>query len=166
MRNILYIVTLIFILISCSDDDEDYLEGKIDDEKIGALSNISNLKAEPRVGAVLLSWDIPSDSSFSYVEVKYLKNDKEVKEQVSKHTDSILIEDLINKEPTSFEVQTIKKTHDKEEVGEVANTDEVTPIKREPEIERYPDQLNHMELTTVIVRFSSLQCEESDEESA
>lgn len=146
MKNIIYILILSLFVISC-DSEEERLKGDPFDESLGALSEISGVQATPRIGAAVLKWDRPSDSSYTYVEVRYTKNDKEFVEQVSRHADSLLVEGLINKEPIKFEVSTIKENKSGKEVGKVFETGEVTSIKRESEITFFPDELEQIEVT-------------------
>ncbi|MBE7640018.1 DUF4959 domain-containing protein [Salegentibacter sp. BLCTC] len=141
MKKLLYIALLSLFVISCDKDDEN----------LPAPSNVTNVSAEPRVGAALVKWEIPSDSAFTYLEVRYKKNGKDVLEKVSKFTDTLLVEGLINAEEFSFEVQTVNETPTAKTDGQILTTEPVRPIKRKPEITYFPDDLQKQELIPEII---------------
>ncbi|SKB70709.1 Anaphase-promoting complex (APC), subunit 10 [Salegentibacter holothuriorum] len=136
MKKLLYIALLSLFVISCDKDDEN----------LPAPSNVMNVSAEPRIGGALVKWEIPSDSAFTYLEVRYLKNGKEVLERVSKYTDTLLVEGLINAEEFSFEVQAVNETPNAKTEGEVLTTGKVRPIRRSAEITFFPNQLNSVDV--------------------
>lgn len=147
MKKLLYISFIISLLfVSCST--EGGFDGNALDPDPDVLSDISNISVEPRIGGALIRWELPADSSFTYVEVRYDRNGKEIVKKVSRYTDSLLITGLINKEPTAFEIQTVndpvssEKTH-----GNLQKIDPVTPIKREPEITYFTDDLVQLDVT-------------------
>jgi hypothetical protein len=87
-----------------------------DDNKEEAIipGTISNLRYEPREGAVMLRWDVPADSSYFYLKVTY--NDpwkqKDRIKQVSIYADSLLVDGLLNRFGNyTFTVQPYSRTH-------------------------------------------------------
>lgn len=145
MKKLAYILFLPFLLYSCTNDGG--LLGSAEDENLGALSNVADIAATPRVGGAVVHWSVPEDSSFTYIEIRYQKNGKQIVKQASRYTDSLVIEGLIHKEPTAFEIQTVKETKEDIERGEIVTIDPVTPIKRSPEVTFFPDELTKVEVT-------------------
>jgi hypothetical protein len=82
------IFLILFAWVSCSDDKE-----------IIQPSNISNLRAESREGAVILRWNVPADSNYYYINVSFDDSwtKKKVVKLASVYTDSILITGLLNR---------------------------------------------------------------------
>ncbi len=128
---------LVTLIYSCESDDI----------SVSAPTNISNVITEPRVGGAWLKWEIPADSNYTYIEVHYLKNGKEVVEKSSIYTDTLLIDGLINKEPTAFKLRTVNDLASAKAFSEYLETGEVTPIAREPKITFFPDDLTKLEVT-------------------
>lgn len=137
MKKLLYIAFLSLFVVSCDKDDENLPEP----------SNVLNASVEPRIGGALVKWEIPKDSAFTYLEVRYKKNEKDVLKRVSKYTDTLLVEGLINAEEFTFEIQAINETPNAETKGEMLTTNAVRPEKRQPEITYFPDDLENHELT-------------------
>lgn len=138
MKNLFYLIVLSLVIYSCDTENDKLIENP---------SDISNISAAPRTGGVLINWDIPVDSNFTYVEIRYTKNQKKVIEKVSKYTDSLLVEGLINAEEFTFEVQTVNEIPNAKAFGNVFTTIAVRPIKREPEITYHNNQLEQIPLT-------------------
>lgn len=93
-RNILYLIVGIFGLLnfaSCSDDEDSYPA-----PTAIAQSSITS-KSEP--GKIILYWDVPADSNYYYVQVKYkLPNvEEEYTRLASVHSDSIVIDGLLKR---------------------------------------------------------------------
>ena len=77
MKKIIYFILIACsaILFSCKDDSGMAKDGDI---------VLSNLTAEPRIGAVLLKWDNPSASDYYYATVTYINSSgEEVRQKVS-----------------------------------------------------------------------------------
>lgn len=79
---------ILFLFASCNDDDKDIQP-----------TDISNTRAEVRNGAVMLRWDVPSDSNYYYVKVTY--HDPWIKKDIIKlssvYTDSLYIKNMLNR---------------------------------------------------------------------
>lgn len=83
---------LCLLLVSCSEYDyENFVKW---DKFQGAPGPISNIRAQSLPGEILLEWDVPADSSFYYVQIKYFDPllDKEVAEVVSIYADELLVD--------------------------------------------------------------------------
>ena len=77
MKKIIYLILIACsaIFFSCKDDDGMTRDGDI---------VLSNLTAEPRIGAVVLKWDNPAASDYYYATVTYNNaSGEEVKQKVS-----------------------------------------------------------------------------------
>lgn len=133
MKRIIYLF-IISILLSCSTEENG----------VSQPSNITNVSAESRVGGALVKWDIPADTNFTYIEIVYKKNEKEVIEKASKYTDTLLVKGLINAEEFSFSLRSVNETPDGIAKGDILTTESVRPIRREAEITYYPDRLEEI----------------------
>lgn len=138
---VLILASITFLFTGCDNTEE----------SVEAPTNISNVSAEPRVGGALVNWTVPSDSSFTYIEISYLKNGKEVKEKASKYTDTLLVEGLINKEEFSFDLQAVNEIPGAIAKGDLFSTNAVRPIKRSPEITYYRDVLEQINVTADMI---------------
>jgi hypothetical protein len=141
MKKYIYCFLLSIFIFSCSSN-EDNLNAPID---------VANITATPIVGGALLKWQIPSDSSFTYLEVHYKKNAKDVIEKVSKYTDSLMVEGLINKEPLDFELRTVNETPDMRNEGQLFTTDLITPIKRQPDVSYFSNDLTELNVDATML---------------
>jgi hypothetical protein len=141
MKNLLYTTVVALLIAGCSSSD-----GALE-----APTDISNVSTLTRVGGALVQWNIPTDSSFTYLEIKYLKNGKQVVEKASKYTDTLLVEGLINKEEFSFEIQAVNETIGKKTLGNSFITNVVRPIRRSPDITYYPEELNKLSVTNNMI---------------
>lgn len=77
MKKIIYLILIACsaIFLSCKEDSGMTKDGDI---------VLSNLTAEPRIGAVVLKWDNPSASDYYYATVTYTNaSGEEVKQKVS-----------------------------------------------------------------------------------
>ena len=155
MKKLLYIALLFLFVVSCDKDDENLPEP----------SNVMNVSAEPRIGGALIKWEIPQDSAFTYLEVRYKKNEKDVLERVSKYTDTLLVEGLINAEEFTFEIQAINETPGALTKGEILTTNPVRPERREPEITYYPNELNKLEVDASILDTYTQETSEGPKEN-
>ncbi|PTN07722.1 discoidin domain-containing protein [Mangrovibacterium marinum] len=110
---------LLTTIVSCSDDDND--------NSYSQPSMISDISVEPRVGGVLVSWTIPNDSNYFYVQTRYEKNGRTINTNSSIYTDSVLISGLLNKYEYTFDLQTFNQAL----VGSnTVTTELVRPIRR------------------------------------
>jgi hypothetical protein len=132
MKKNIYCVLLSLAIFSCNSDDN----------KIQSPTEISNIRVHSIVGGAVVKWDIPENSDFTYVEVRYEKNGKTVTEKVSKYTDSLVVDDLINKEPLKFKVATVNEVPGSKAEAGLVETEEITPIKREPEVTNFTIKLS------------------------
>ena len=142
MKNIFYLIMFSFVFYSCDTEDDVIIE---------TPSDISNLSVEGRKGGALLRWDVPADSSFTYLEVRYQKNEKKVVEKVSRFTDSLLVLGLINAEEFVFEVQSVNDNGEATAVGRILATEPVRPLRRDLEVTYYQDELRQVQLTAEII---------------
>lgn len=155
MKNILYSTIITLLFVACDGSDE----------SIGAPTNISNVSAQPRVGGALIEWTIPADSNFTYIEIKYKKNGKDVVERASKFTDTLLVNQLINKEEFSFDLQAVNEIPGAMASGEIFTTNLVRPIKRSPEITYYRDELEQLNVTSDMINTFTQESSEGPKEN-
>ncbi|SMO52193.1 protein of unknown function [Saccharicrinis carchari] len=131
----LFLMSLLIAFTNCDNDKK---------TEVPFPSQISDIKTEPRVGGVLLSWDIPQDSNYFYVQTRYEKNGRTIKTNSSIFTDSVVIGGLLNKFEYVFEVQAFNE----DLVGnEVLTTSAVRPIRRGKDITYQPESNVDIELT-------------------
>lgn len=114
-------------------------------------SDLSNLTGEPRVGGVLLKWNKPADSNFLYVEVRYQRNDETRTVKVSRFTDSVLIDGLLNKYEYSFEVQAFNATSGSHAGGKVLAVGPIRPVRRPVAVAYLQDQLIKLTVTDPMI---------------
>lgn len=129
------IIVLVLFTISC----------KKDSLTVPNPSNVSNVSVEPTVGGALLKWTLPSDSNFLYLEVRYKKKDEIITTKVSKYTDSLLVDGLLNKLEYTFEIQAFNASEDSEKGGEILTTNSVKPIRRPIQTKYFPDDLTKID---------------------
>jgi len=98
--------------------------------KIKAPSTVSNLSVQPIVGGATVSWTVPADSNYSYLEVSYMKNGKKMVTNVSKYTNSVDITGLLNKLDYTFEVRPVNNNGKAISTGAVLISGSVKPIRR------------------------------------
>ncbi len=128
-------LSLLITFTNCDDDKK---------AEVPFPSQISDIKTEPRVGGVFISWDIPQDSNYFYVQTRYEKNGRTIKTNSSIFTDSVVIEGLLNKLEYVFELQTFNEAL----VGnEVLTTSTVRPIRRGLDVTYQPESNVDIELT-------------------
>lgn len=138
MRSILFFLILI-MAISCNKQISDNLPEP---------NNITNLRAEPRIGGALLKWDIPDSSNYMYLEVSYDKNGKKVVQNVPNNVDSVLIEGLINKENYTFFVQPfIRGINDVVSGTVISTTTAISPIRRPVNEVFFPSDITKVPVT-------------------
>lgn len=136
MRNLLYTTIIALVLTGCNSSDD----------SIAAPTDVTNISAEPRIGGALVKWDIPADGDYTYVQISYLKNGKEVVEKASKYTDTLMVKGLINKEEFTFDIKAVNETPSSFQPGSMLTSNNVRPIKRSPDITYYPEQLEKLEV--------------------
>lgn len=138
MKRLLYTGLLIAALTSCSK--EDGAEG------LSIPSEVSNVTAKPIVGGAVIKWTLPSDSGFNYVEVSYEKKGEIISVPVSKYTDSLVVEGLLNKLEYTFKVKTVNLNSSGKIYGpSELVTEAVRPIRRPNKVVYYSDQLTKVE---------------------
>lgn len=120
MKKILFLFFVGFAFVAC----------KKEVDEINAPSTISNVSVQPTVGGALVSWTVPADSNYTYLEVSYLKNGKKVTTNVSKYTNSIEITGLLNKLDYTFEIRPVNNNGKASSAGSVLTTASVKPIRR------------------------------------
>ena len=140
MKKLLYILLVLFFC-TC----------KKEDTPLPAPSDLSNLIAEPRVGGVLLKWNRPADSNFLYVEVRYQRKDEIRTVKVSRFTDSVLIDGLLNKYEYSFEVQVFNATGNLHTGGNILTVGPVRAIRRPISTAYLQDQLTKLTVTDPMI---------------
>lgn len=131
----LFIGALVLLTMSCKEENI-----TLEDP-----SNVSQVMAEPIVGGAIVRWDLPTDSNFLYLEVSYLKKDQLVTTKVSKYTDSVVIEGLLNKLDYTFNVQAFNANEDAAVGGEALTTNSVKPIRRPIQTKYFEDDLTKIE---------------------
>jgi len=140
MKNLYYLLAIL-LFVGC----------KSDDSPLSAPSGVSNVSARADTGAVVLSWDLPADSSFLYLDISYDKypnspdTSKIIHTKASRHADSLVIDGLLHKYEYAFKIQPFNANPDDAVGGEVLTTDKVKPIKRPVEMVYYPDELTKIE---------------------
>lgn len=103
---------------------------KKDETKVSGPTDISNVTAKSIVGGAVVKWTLPKDSNFLYLEVRYEKKGKIITTNVSKYTDSLVINGLLNKYQYKFEVQAFNASKTDKIGGAILTTNTITPIKR------------------------------------
>lgn len=137
MKNLLYTTIIALVLTGCSSSDD----------SLAAPTDVTNISAEPRVGGALVKWDVPADGDYTYLQISYLKNGKEVIEKASKYTDTLVVTGLINKEEFSFDIQSVNETPSSFKPGSLISSNNVRPIRRSPDVTYYPEQLTKLNVT-------------------
>ena len=137
MKKLLYIMLFSFVLFSCEKDDE----------ILPIPSGISNLDVESIVGGAVLNWEVPADSAYTYLEIRYLKNEKQVIEKASKYANEFTIDGLIAAEEFNFEVQSVNETPSSRSEGEIFTIGPVKPEPRASEFTYHKDQLTAINVT-------------------
>ncbi|MEO6069075.1 MAG: DUF4959 domain-containing protein [Chitinophagaceae bacterium] len=140
MKNILFIAFALF-LFSC----------KKSEVAISAPSEVSAVQVQPRVGGALVQWKLPTDSNFLYLEVRYQKKGETVITKVSKYTDSVLIDGLLNKLEYNFEVQAFNATKSGVKGGNIAKVGPVRPIRRGIATAYFPADLTKLPVTDAMI---------------
>ena len=146
MRNILYLLFAVAVFFTACEKT-DITKFKDEDATLTTPSGISNLTAEPRVGGALLKWTVPTDSNYTYLEVAYEKEGKDVITNVSKHTDSVLVTGLLNKLDYTFRVTPVNRNSTGEMKGSTVTSPSVKPIIRPDEVTYYENQLTKLNVT-------------------
>lgn len=155
MRNLFYAVIVMSSLVACDNSDD----------SIAVPTDVVSISAEPRIGGALVKWSVPADGDYTYLEIKYLKNGKEVVEKASKYTDTLLITGLINKEEFSFDIQSVNETPSKKQYGNFITSNKVRPIERSSEITYYPDQLEKILVTADMIDTYTQETSEGPKEN-
>lgn len=114
-------------------------------------SDVSNIKAEPRVGGALVRWTLPADSNFLYLELRYTKKGEVVTTKVSKHTDSVFITGLLNKLEYTFELQPFNANEKGAIGGTTLTSNAVKPIRRPIQTTYFPSQLTKLNVTESMI---------------
>lgn len=141
MKRLSYLLLSVFIFVGCQDGSN----------PLNVPSNVSSITARPDTGAAVVSWDMPADSSYLYLNVSYDKypNDPDTSEiittKVSKYTDSVLVEGLLNKYEYTFTVQPFNDNGEQKVGGEKLESNSVSPIRRPVKKVYYPDSLTKIE---------------------
>lgn len=151
MRPIYIILFVCGMIMSCGKDKE----------TLKTPTSIANARAEARVGGAVLKWTLPKDSNFLYVEVRYQKKDQIIKTLVSKHTDSLLVQGLLNKLEYAFELQVFNRGGKNVKAGEIITTNKVRPVKRPVSTTYLPDQLT--EITGITANMLETFTQQDDE---
>lgn len=138
MKKIFYLLAILGF-ISCKKQDTL--------PSVPEPTDVSNIQAEPVIGGALLRWTLPTDSNFLYLEVGYEKDGKKVVENVSKYTDSVVINRLLNKIEYTFTVQSVNRNADNISKGKLLISPSVRPIRRPDEVTYFPNELTKLEIT-------------------
>ena len=141
MKNLLYTTIIALVITGCSSSDD----------TTAAPTDVTNISAEPRVGGALVKWEIPADGDYTYLQISYLKNGKEVIEKASKYTDTLVVNGLVNKEEFSFDIQAVNETPSNFKPGSLLSSNNVRPIKRSPDVTYYPEQLEKLTVTDEMI---------------
>lgn len=121
-------------LTSCSKED--------DEQNVSVPSDVSNITTKPIVGGAVIKWTLPADSGFNYVEVSYEKKGEIIRVPVSKYTDSLVVEGLLNKLEYTFKLKTVNLSRSSKVygAGELVS-DPVKPIRRPEKVVYFSDRL-------------------------
>lgn len=138
MKNLIYTTLIALVLMGCDSSD---------DVSVAAPTDVTSVNAEPRLGGALVQWQIPADGDYTYVQISYLKNGKQVVEKASKYTDTLLVKGLINKEEFTFDVKAVNDIPGAKAEGKSLTTNAVRPIKRSPDITYFPENLEKLAVT-------------------
>lgn len=118
MKRIIYLVLCSFavlVLNSCQP------------EELPAPNDVVSITTIPRVGAVVVKWELPNDTNMHYIQVRYIKNGRVIKTNASTYSDTCLITGLLHKENYTFEVQSFNKD---DVGGQIQLTEPVKPLRR------------------------------------
>jgi len=144
MKKLYYLIAFVLLFVGCKDGGS----------PISAPSDVGNVSTKADTGAVVVSWDVPADSSFLYLNVSYLKypnspksadSNKVITTKVSKYTDSVKVEGLLNKYEYAFTVQPYNANSEKTVSGKELESDPTRPISRPVSTVYYPDSLTAIE---------------------
>lgn len=155
MKNIFITAMIALALTGCDKNDD----------SLAMPTDVNSVAAEPRVGGALVKWDVPANGDYTYLEIKYLKNGKEVVEKASKYTDTLLVKGLINKEEFSFNIQAVNETPSMMSEGKVLTSNMVRPIKRSPDITYYPEELQKLKVTADMLETFTQEVSEGPKEN-
>lgn len=107
---------------------------KKDKTEVAAPSDIQSATATARVGGALVKFVAPSDSNYDFVQVMYdRQNGSKRSVNVSKYSDSVLINGLLNKYDYVFTVRTVRSNGESTKYGKDVLTNAVKPIRRSPD---------------------------------
>jgi hypothetical protein len=120
MKKILFLFFVGLAFVAC----------KKEVNQIKAPTTVTNLTAQPTVGGALVSWTVPTDSNYTYLEVSYMKKGVKITTNVSKYTNSVEITGLLNKLDYTFEVRPVNNDGKTISAGAVLTTGSVKPIRR------------------------------------
>src|SRR5699024_6401604 len=124
MRNLFYLL-FVLLFISCSDNTP-----------LEAPSDIAKLTAKPDTGSVVLTWDMPSDSSYLYIDVSYDKyhyrsyTSEITDKRAIYYGDSLVMYGLLHKYEYTFKVQPFNDNRDDKGGRKTIESDKVKPIRR------------------------------------
>lgn len=133
MKNLFLINLIIILFLGCTSGGA----------SLDAPSDVTNVEAEPRVGGALITWDLPSDSNFLYLDIKFDKYPNEtdrseiVTRQASSFTDSLFVDGLLNRYEYTFSVQPFNAKPGEQIGGELLETQLIRPIRRPMEIVKH-----------------------------
>ncbi|MDG5798920.1 discoidin domain-containing protein [Marinilabiliaceae bacterium ANBcel2] len=135
----LFITGCMLFVGACSDDD---------DITYPAPSMVDNIKVEPAVGGAVVTWDVPADSNYFYLEARFPKgpeSDRTVRVNASVYSDSMFIDNLLNRYEYEFEIQTFNEAVQGN--PQVYKTEKVRPIRRATDVTYDPNTTEDIELT-------------------
>lgn len=111
-------------------------------EEAALPSDVKNLRAEPRIGGIMLRWDNPSDMNFMYVTITYKipKTGQLIRTNVSHFADSLLVENLLAKDGEyTFELSTVGESKG---VSPNNLTVSATALRKPPVITEYSEKID------------------------
>ena len=146
MKRLYYCYLLMILLLAgCGGEDN----------PLTTPSSVSNLNVRADTGAVILTWNMPTDGSFLFLDVSYNKypnqanTDSIIHIRVGRYADSLVIDGLLNKYAYTFKIQSFNAKQGGEKVGgQVLESDKIRPIRRSVKTAYYPEMLTKVENIT------------------
>jgi len=146
MKYSIGILALLSLVMGCKKDETNMTKPP----------QLKAIKAEPRVGGALLTWEFPADSNYLYGQISYKKigskdPDKVYKVNISSFADSMRIDGLLNKYEYIFNIQLFNQDKKTSIAGDGLASNSVKPIVRPAEVSYFPNELTKVQVNDNMV---------------